>query len=235
VAASRLVAVVSQSQTTLESRAERCEILGRVGLSLCGWDSRESESAQAWLVEARPLEAAESQVVGALAVASQRPVLAVGEGFAWACERGFLPGSVEPLEPTMARAMEPPVEPPADDSFWARVEGLPTPFTGALPAGRAVRLGNPLRRLRYTAGHADVVASAQTVLRLSDAWSGVEVDPLGAVARGRHRNGSSAGIVAICNDSGTVVGGLFDPWRGTGAEQIWRALAWHLKASQRHG
>jgi phosphoribosylformylglycinamidine (FGAM) synthase-like amidotransferase family enzyme len=110
-------------------------------------------------------------------------LLGLGDGVAWLCAAGLLPGAVAPNN--------------VDASVThVRVEGRATPFTWAIPAGRIVPLGAPARTHRYEASDADVAALAthgRIVLRYCDGAGGIA---------GAH----AASVAGLCDETGHVVG-----------------------------
>jgi phosphoribosylformylglycinamidine synthase subunit PurQ / glutaminase len=125
--------------------------------------------------------------IAAFAVAGG-PVIGIGRGFQALCAASLLPGRLSPLaEPAGARAAV------------LRVEGRPTPFTGAIAAGRLLRLRDARLEWRYE--HDDPTAleqAGQVVFRYVDEEGGVTgaADPSGSV-----RN-----IAGVCDPQGRVVG-----------------------------
>lgn len=116
------------------------------------------------------------------------PVLGLGDGFSLLCAAGALPG----------RAL-PPAAMPVESALHLRVEGKPTPFTAAIPAGRVLDLPSPLAQIRYEHDGADGLGGAgQVVLRFCDHAGGVRetANPLR----------SDCAIAGLCNAFGNVVG-----------------------------
>jgi phosphoribosylformylglycinamidine synthase subunit PurQ / glutaminase len=115
-------------------------------------------------------------------------VLGLGAGFQALCAASLLPGRLSPLaEPAGAR------------TAVLRVEGQPTPFTGAIAAGRLLRLGDARVEWRYDHDAPGALERAgQVVFRYVDAEGGVTgaADPSGSV-----RN-----IAGVCDPQGRVVG-----------------------------
>ncbi|HTA17791.1 MAG TPA: hypothetical protein VK989_00780 [Polyangia bacterium] len=110
-------------------------------------------------------------------------LLGLGDGAAWLCAAGLLPGAVA-LHDADAAATH------------VRVEGRATPFTWAIPAGRIVALGEPARTHRYEAPDADVAALAgqgRIVLRYCDGAGGVA-------------STHSATVAGLCDETGNIVG-----------------------------
>jgi phosphoribosylformylglycinamidine synthase I len=144
--------------------------------------------------------AANSPVMGAVKTFAEKggPVLAVCNGFQIACEAGLLDGA-------LARN--------ASLHFECRdvhlvVEGKPTPWTRAIPAGRILRLPIAHAEGRYI--HPDVAQlekEGRIVFRYSDANGGE--------TEAANPNGSMANIAGICNARGNVVGLMPHPERAS--------------------
>ena len=126
------------------------------------------------------------------------PVLAICNGFQIACEAGLLDGAL-----TRNACLH----------FECRdvhlvVEGKPTPWTRAIPAGRILRLPIAHAEGRYI--HPDVAQlekEGRIVFRYSDSTGG-ETDAA-------NPNGSMANIAGICNAKGNVVGLMPHPERAS--------------------
>lgn len=169
-------------------RARACaSALSRVGVSPALGALDGADAA----VVTGALEGAVADGLRALA-ASGAPVLGTGDGFGVLCELGLLDGRIEP---DVARAE-------AD----CIVEGRPTPFTQAIPAGRQLRLEAACAARYAHPDPAQVESEARVVLRYCTA-DGEVLDH---------------GIAGVCNAAGNVLGVLTacDP-------QLYRsALAW---------
>jgi phosphoribosylformylglycinamidine synthase len=137
------------------------------------------------------------------------PVLGVGRGFVALCRAGLLPGAV----------IDDDDETPAAAAGFVRVEGRPTPFTWAIPAGRVIPIDAALPRGRYTGGDLAALESAGRVLfRYCDPAGGVDGEAAADVVAG------------ICNLEGNVVGilpGASPPpawWEGGLGRQLLASL-----------
>ena len=124
------------------------------------------------------------------------PVLGICNGFQILCEAGLLPGAL--MRNQSLRFMC------AD--IHCVVEGRPTPFTGAIPAGRHIRM--PIAHHDGCYVHDDVAAleqRGQVVFRYATGDGGVvpEANP----------NGSRANIAGVCNEAGNVLGLMPHPER----------------------
>ncbi|ACY16340.1 phosphoribosylformylglycinamidine synthase subunit PurQ [Haliangium ochraceum] len=124
------------------------------------------------------------------------PVLGICNGFQILCEAGLLEGAL--TRNASLRFV-------CKDVFCV-VEGRPTPFTSAIPAGRHLRL--PIAHAEGCYVHEDPAAlerAGQVVFRYCDA--------AGAVTPEANPNGSLAGIAGVCNPAGNVVGLMPHPER----------------------
>jgi phosphoribosylformylglycinamidine (FGAM) synthase-like amidotransferase family enzyme len=125
------------------------------------------------------------------------PVLGIGGGFQALCALGLLPGRV--VDGAGA---------PGAESGHLRVEGRPTPFTAAIPAGRILRSGPAPARLEYQIAEPQALhARGQVIFRYCDAAGGTVrrqgvSDPV---------RGPDLTIAGVCGESGNVVGLLADP------------------------
>jgi len=142
------------------------------------------------------------------------PVLAICNGFQIACEAGLLPG-------VLTRN--------ASLKFTCKdvhlvTEGMPTPFTAGIPAGRVLKMPIAHAEGRYV--HPDPVALAkagQVVFRYVDAGGGH--------SEAANPNGSVEHIAGVCNARGNVVGLMPHPERAaeamlgsTDGRQLFEAL-----------
>jgi phosphoribosylformylglycinamidine synthase len=144
--------------------------------------------------------AAHSPVMGAVRqfAAAGGPVLAICNGFQIACEAGLLDGAL-----TRNASLH----------FECRdvillVEGRPTPWTAAIPAGRLLRMPIAHAEGRYL--HPDLPAleaSGRILFRYCDAGGGE--------TEAANPNGSMANIAGICNPRGNVVGLMPHPERAS--------------------
>ncbi len=147
--------------------------------------------------------AAHSPVMGAVKQFAERggPVLAICNGFQIACEAGLLDG-------VLTRN--------AGLRFICRdvhlvVEGRPTPFTRAIPAGRILRM--PVAHAEGRFVHPDVETlerEGRVVFRYCDVGGGETV--------AANPNGSTKNIAGICNRQGNVVGLMPHPERASESE-----------------
>jgi phosphoribosylformylglycinamidine synthase len=144
--------------------------------------------------------AAQSPVMAAVRrfAAAGGPVLAICNGFQIACESGLLDGAL-----TRNASLH----------FDCRdvnliVEGKPTPWTRAIPAGRLLRIPIAHAEGRYV--HPDVAQlekEGRVIFRYVDAG--------GAATDAANPNGSMANIAGICNAAGNVVGLMPHPERAS--------------------
>jgi phosphoribosylformylglycinamidine synthase len=142
--------------------------------------------------------AAHSPIMGSVRdfAAAGGPVLGICNGFQILCEAGLLEGAL-----TRNASLH----------FECRdvhlvVEGRPTPFTHAIPAGRLVRLSIAHAEGRYV--HPDVErleGEGRVVLRYAS--------PDGAVVDAANPNGSVHNIAGVCNAEGNVLGMMPHPER----------------------
>jgi phosphoribosylformylglycinamidine synthase subunit PurQ / glutaminase len=123
------------------------------------------------------------------------PVLGICGGFALLCEWGLLDGLVRRNEPGAG----------AGSVVHVLVEGRPTPFTWAIPAGRHLRLTGAHPGASYA--HPDpeaLEAESRVVFRYCTADGEVSPALVG---------GSVRGIAGVCNREGNVVGVMHHPER----------------------
>jgi phosphoribosylformylglycinamidine synthase subunit PurQ / glutaminase len=144
--------------------------------------------------------AAHSPVMAAVKRFSDQggPVLAICNGFQIACEAGLLDGA---LTRNASLHFE------CRDVFLC-VEGRPTPWTRAIPAGRLLKVPIAHAEGRYV--HPDVAkleAEGRVMFRY--------VDRGGAETEAANPNGSMANIAGICNAAGNVVGLMPHPERAS--------------------
>lgn len=165
--------------------------------------------------------AAHSPVMAAVKRFAERggPVLGICNGFQILCESGLLEGALARNESLKFECMD----------VYCVVEGRPTPFTQAIPAGRHIRMSIAHAEGRYT--HPDVdrlEREGQVVFRYCTAD--------GEVSPEANPNGSINNIAGVCNPAGNVVGLMPHPERaceallGRGGEEgrslFLSALAW---------
>jgi phosphoribosylformylglycinamidine synthase subunit PurQ / glutaminase len=142
--------------------------------------------------------AAHSPIMSAVAefARSGAPVLGICNGFQILCEAGLLDGAL------LANASL---------KFVCRdvhciVEGRPTPFTQAIPAGRHIKMNVAHHGGRYV--HPEVERlerEGRVVFRYAD--------DAGTVTDVANPNGSQNNIAGICNEAGNVVGLMPHPER----------------------
>jgi phosphoribosylformylglycinamidine synthase len=156
------------------------------------------------------------------------PVLGICNGFQILCEADLLEGALTRNQGLKFVCKD----------VYCVVEGRPTPFTSAIPAGRHIRMSVAHAEGRYT--HLEVSeleARGQVVFRYCTAD--------GEVMPEANPNGSMASIAGVCNQSGNVVGLMPHPERaiedllGHGGEDgrtlFESALAHHRGAPARVG
>lgn len=188
-------------------------ILGSAGgTALVATDAAHLRDVDAAIVCGDP-GAAIMAVVAQLA-SDGRPVLGVGDGFRALCQAGLLDGAVG------ACAGEQELAP----SMHCVVEGVPTPFTHAIPAGRHVELTTGGQSGRYT--HPDVEsleAEGRVVLRYCtfDGEVCAEANPAGSVNN----------IAGVCSPAANVLGMTAHP----DATMLQSALAHHTGVPARVG
>jgi phosphoribosylformylglycinamidine synthase len=144
--------------------------------------------------------AAHSPVMAAVKRFSDKggPVLAICNGFQIACEAGLLDGA---LTRNASLHFE------CRDVFLC-VEGRPTPWTRAIPAGRILQV--PIAHAEGRFVHPDVAkleAEGRVMFRY--------VDKGGGASDAANPNGSMANIAGICNAAGNVVGLMPHPERAS--------------------
>lgn len=142
--------------------------------------------------------AAHSPIMGAVKAFADKggPVIAICNGFQIACEAGLLEGSLTRNESLRFVC----------DDVYVRVEGRPSPFTQAIPAGRMLKMSVAHAEGRYV--HPDLAAleaEGQVAFRY------VTAD--GAVTAGANPNGSMANVAGVVNRRGNVLGLMPHPER----------------------
>jgi phosphoribosylformylglycinamidine synthase subunit PurQ / glutaminase len=142
--------------------------------------------------------AAHSPIMGAVKAFAERggPVLAICNGFQIACEAGLLEGALTRNASLHFECRD----------VHVRVEGRPTPFTGAIPAGRILRLSIAHAEGRYV--HPDVDRLEREGLVI---FRYVTID--GGPTPAANPNGSIANIAGVTNARGNVVGLMPHPER----------------------
>lgn len=144
--------------------------------------------------------------------ADGHPVLGVGDGFQILCEVGLLDGNVERSEAGSGTAAH------------CVVEGRPTPFTHAIPAGRHLEMSATARSGRYSHPDVETLESQGRVVFRYCTHDG-------EVCSEANPTESTNNIAGICNDAGNVVGLLPIPERTV----IESALAHHVGTPARVG
>jgi phosphoribosylformylglycinamidine synthase subunit PurQ / glutaminase len=142
--------------------------------------------------------AAHSPIMGAVVkfAAAGGPVLGICNGFQILCEAGLLEGALSRNAGLRFECRD----------VHLVVEGRPTPFTHAIPAGRTIKMSIAHHDGRYL--HPDIErleAEGRVVFRYAEAD--------GAVSEQANPNGSLHGIAGVCNADGNVVGLMPHPER----------------------
>jgi len=148
------------------------------------------------------------------------PVLGICNGFQVLCESGLLDGALARNQSLQFVCAD----------VHCIVEGRPTPFSHAIPAGRHIKMSIAHAEGRYS--HPDVEAleaEGRVVYRYCTAD--------GQVSREANPNGSLNNIAGVCNAAGNVVGLMPHPERacenilGEGGDEgrslFESALAWN--------
>ncbi len=146
------------------------------------------------------------------------PVLGIGGGFRFLCETGLLDGAVSPHSEFESRRVH------------VIVEGRPTPFTQAIPAGR--HLAMPLLQADGCYAHDDVAqleADGRVVFRYCTDDGEVDDDCA-------NPNGSVGNIAGVCNPVGNVVGLAPHPEHTSDGRLLFEsAVAWLAGTPSRVG
>jgi phosphoribosylformylglycinamidine synthase len=125
-------------------------------------------------------------------------VLAICNGFQIACESGLLDGALTRNATLHFECRD----------VHLLVEGKPTPWTRAIPAGRVLRLPIAHAEGRFIHPHIEQLErEGRVVFRY--------VDATGGESDGANPNGSMANIAGICNARGNVVGLMPHPERAS--------------------
>ena len=186
-------------------------------------------------VPAAPAGGQDSPLLPAIAAFARArgPVLGIGGGFQILCAMGLLPGRVN-LRVVAGAAPAP--------ASHLRVEGRPTAFTSAIPAGRVMRLAAAAGMLSHPspAGEAGrlavscyeteeakaLEARGQVIFRYCDAAGAATPAASAALAPAPRPHA----IAGVCDAGGNVVGVLSDP--GGDGPQLLRSLRMHLGAAR---
>jgi phosphoribosylformylglycinamidine synthase I len=144
--------------------------------------------------------AANSPVMAAVKSFAEKggPVLAICNGYQIACEAGLLDGALTRNASLHFECRD----------VHLLVEGRPTPWTRAIPAGRVLRI--PIAHAEGRFVHPDVAQlekEGRVVFRY--------VDPTGGESDAANPNGSMANIAGTCNARGNVVGLMPHPERAS--------------------
>jgi phosphoribosylformylglycinamidine synthase I len=172
--------------------------------------------------------AAHSPIMPAVKRFAERggPVLGICNGFQILCEAGLLDGALTRNASLHFECRD----------VHVLVEGRPTPFTAALPAGRVLRL--PIAHAEGCFIHDDVDAlerEGRVVFRYVDAAGGAATRGAAGNVSDANPNGSLHDIAGIANRAGNVVGLMPHPERaseailgGTDGRQLFDALVAYL-------
>ena len=142
--------------------------------------------------------AAHSPIMAAVAefARSGGPVFGICNGFQILCEAGLLEGALMSNRDLLFHCGD----------VYCLVEGKPTPFTHAIPAGRHVRMSIAHHGGRYTHPDLDrLEGEGQVVFRYATKD--------GQVCDDANPNGSDRHIAGVCNAAGNVVGLMPHPER----------------------
>jgi phosphoribosylformylglycinamidine synthase len=142
--------------------------------------------------------AAHSPIMAAIKAFATRggPVLGICNGFQILCESGLLDGALSRNHSLRFECVD----------VHCIVEGRPTPFSQAIPAGRHIRMSIAHAEGCYT--HPDLDAlerDGRVVFRYCTSD--------GSVTAGANPNGSARNIAGICNAAGNVLGLMPHPER----------------------
>ncbi|MBI4509156.1 MAG: phosphoribosylformylglycinamidine synthase subunit PurQ [Deltaproteobacteria bacterium] len=142
--------------------------------------------------------AAHSPIMAEVRVFAEKggPVIAICNGFQIACEAGLLEGALTRNESLRFECKD----------VYLRVEGRPTPFTQAIPAGRILKMSIAHAEGRYIHPNLERLEKEGLV-----AFRYVTSD--GAVTPEANPNGSMAGIAGVLSPRGNVLGLMPHPER----------------------
>lgn len=131
-----------------------------------------------------------------------KPVLGICNGFQVLCEAHLLPGALLRNASLRFHSFD----------VFMRVEGAPTAWTQDVEPGTVLRLP-----VAHGEGSYYIDAEGLASLEANDQIVGRYCEADGTITEAANRNGSVAGIAAICNTQRNVVGIMPHPERATNA------------------